>query len=396
MDPSDSPRPGPAPPWLPQVFLLTLIFFSNFLSRILLSPFLPAIEADLGMSHGEAGGLFLCISIGYFPALVGSGVLAARLFHRHVIALSALGLGLVLMLTAWADTPQRLRSGLVFLGFFAGFYLPSAIATLTHLVSVRHWGKAIAVHELAPNLAFAVAPMLAEAILLDLSWRQGLFRSGLVILLIGIAYSFFGRGGRFHGTPPQLTVLRCLLRNPAFWLTVGLFSLAISSTLGVYTMLPLFLIDAHGMPREAANTLIAASRVLPVLATLAGGWATDRFGAVKTIRWVLLITGGITALMGIGTGAWIPLLVALQPIVAVCFFPAGFRAIAGIGTNENRNLAVGLMVPLAFMAGGGFIPTLIGMMGDAGRFELGLKLLGAAIVAGGLAASRLNLPTERD
>jgi NNP family nitrate/nitrite transporter-like MFS transporter len=59
------------------------------------------------------------------------------------------------MLTiAAATTLWLIQCGLVVLGFAAGFYLPSAIATITSLVDKRHWGKAIAIHELAPNLAF--------------------------------------------------------------------------------------------------------------------------------------------------------------------------------------------------------------------------------------------------
>ena len=48
------------------IFLLTGIFLLNFLSRVILAPLLPTIERDLEVGHGEAGSLFLLISLGYF------------------------------------------------------------------------------------------------------------------------------------------------------------------------------------------------------------------------------------------------------------------------------------------------------------------------------------------
>jgi MFS transporter, NNP family, nitrate/nitrite transporter len=60
------------PFWLqlePVVFL-TVLFLINFMARIILSPLLPAIERELGISHGEAGSFFFLISAGYVIALL--------------------------------------------------------------------------------------------------------------------------------------------------------------------------------------------------------------------------------------------------------------------------------------------------------------------------------------
>ncbi|MGD8947416.1 MAG: hypothetical protein PVI62_12185, partial [Desulfobacterales bacterium] len=59
------------------LFLLTTIFFLNFISRIILAPLIPTIETDLDLSHAEAGSLFLFISCGYFATLIGSGFVSS-------------------------------------------------------------------------------------------------------------------------------------------------------------------------------------------------------------------------------------------------------------------------------------------------------------------------------
>ena len=69
------------------LLILTSIFFINFISRIIPAPLMPKIEADLGISHAQAGSFFLLISIGYFVALIGSGFFSAAMRTRLKIYL---------------------------------------------------------------------------------------------------------------------------------------------------------------------------------------------------------------------------------------------------------------------------------------------------------------------
>ncbi|MEE8553949.1 MAG: MFS transporter, partial [Desulfobacterales bacterium] len=64
------------------------------------------------------------------------------------------------------------------------------------------------------------------------------------------------------------------------------------------------------------------------------------------------------------------------------FFPAGFAALSSISTPENRNVAISLTIPIAFVIGGGAIPALIGIMADKGYFAWSISLSGALIMIG--------------
>src|SRR5512139_1020959 len=87
--------PGTALPLLPLTFL-TAIFYLNFVSRIILGPFLPVIEHELGLGHGVAGSLFLFIQIGYAAGLLGSGLVSWRFSHRHTIMASVVAVGVAM------------------------------------------------------------------------------------------------------------------------------------------------------------------------------------------------------------------------------------------------------------------------------------------------------------
>ena len=379
---------------LRHILFLTAIFFLNFLARIILAPLMPAVEEDLGVGHGEAGSLFLLISVGYFVTLTSSGFFSSRLMHRRTIALAAAAVGVSLVGISFSNSIWAVRLAFLMLGMAAGLYLPSAIATLTTLVGAPHWGKAMAVHELAPNLGFVAAPLVCEALLLWFSWRGIFAFLGVSSILLGIAFVRFGSGGRFAGEAPGLASSRSLFVQPSFWIMMALFSLGITGTLGVYTMLPLYLVAERSINRNWANTLIAFSRLPALGMTFFSGWVTDRWGPTRALRGVFLLTGLVTLLLGMLPDSWIVIMVFLQPLIAACFFPPGFAALSSIGPPSARNVAVSLTVPVSFIIGGGVVPTLIGVMGDMGSFGLGIAMVGGLILTGFLISLYLKFPNE--
>ena len=376
------------------VLPLALIFLINFTGRVAVAPLMPTLEEELGLTHGQAGSLFLLVTLGYFLTVMASGFLSARVNHRRTIILSAVAVGVALLFVSRSGGLWGLRLGLFGLGMAGGFYLASGIAVLTSQVRSRNWGKALAVHELAPNLSFVLAPLLAEAFLRFMTWRGVLAVLGFVSLSFAFVFARFGRGGRFQGNPPNLRAFRMLVIRPSFWIMIALFGAGIAGTLGIFSMLPLYLTAERGMDRSFANTIIGLSRFAGVFTAFVAGWATDRIGPKKTLIYVLLASGLMTLLLAGLPGIWIVLPVFLQPVVAVCFFPAGFAALSYVGPPEIRNVVVSFTVPLGFLFGGGIVPTGIGLLGDAGLFGFSIALTGLCILAGSFLSRFLRFSSE--
>ncbi len=373
------------------ILFLVGIFFINFLSRIILSPLMPTIEGDLKIGHDEAGGFFFLITLGYCIGLPLSGFISSRLQHRKTIVLSAFAVGGALIWIGLMRYLWGIRIGLILMGLAAGFYLPSGISTLTSLVSQRHWGKAIAMHELAPNLGFVVAPILAEVLLVWCSWQGILVLIGLASWMIGFVFAFRGQGGQFPGTAPDLRTLKNILKDPSFLLMVVFFSLGVGSSFSIYSMVPLYLVSEKGMDRTWANTLLAISRIAPLATAFVSGWMTDQLGVKRTLQIIFLMSGVATALIGMVPTSWLPLVIFIQPVLATAFFPAGFAALASIGTPQMKNIAVSLTVPIGFLIGGGAGTAGLGLAGEAGLFYLGFIFFGGIIGAGSLFVSYLRL-----
>ncbi len=352
----------------------------------MLAPLLGAVERDLHISHSEAGSFFFFLSAGYFLSLVLSGLVSKRLAHRGTVILSASLVGAALLGVALSRDIGEMRGAMFLLGAAAGLYLPSGISTVTGLVRRRDWGKALGIHELAPNLAFLSAPLIAQAILSTCSWRVAPALLGGLSLVLAVAFKRFGKGGRSAGTAPGKDAVVALVKTPRFWLMAGVFSVGITGTLGVYTMLPLYLSTEAGLTEAGANTLVGLSRSLSLGMALVAGYGADRLGARRTMGVVFAVNGAATILLGVASGVLLKVMVFLQPAVAVCFFPAGFVALSRVGPPEARNVAVSLTVPLGFLIGGGAVPYAIGAMGDLHTFAAGMVGAGFLILSGSILA----------
>jgi NNP family nitrate/nitrite transporter-like MFS transporter len=377
----------------PLLFLVG-IFFLNFLARVILSPLMPTVEKDLKIGHDEAGSLFFLISLGYCVGLLASGFVSSRLSHRKTIFLSSIAVGLGLMIVSVSHNLWAIRSGLIFLGMAAGFYLPSGIATVTGLIRPEHWGKAIAFHELAPNLGFLIAPLLAEALLSFFLWRGVLLLIGIGSIVAGAVFIFWGKGGTFRGEAPDLKTLQSILGGSSFWILIVLFSLGTGASFGVYSMIPLYLVSEKGMERTWANTLLGLSRISALVIVLLSGWVTDRLGPRRTLKAVFLANGLSTMILGTVSGSWIVIMLFVQPMIATCFFPAGFAALSRMGSPRIKNVAISVTASLGILLGGGAIPAGIGLIGELWSFSLGFILLGALLFVGVVLVQFLKLSNE--
>lgn len=377
------------------LLLLAWIFFLNILARLILSPMMPTIEKDLQIGHGEAGFFFFTLYLGYCMMLLGSGFVSSWLTHRRTIILSSMAIGGALFVIGLSRHIWGIRIGLITLGMAAGLYLPSGIATVTGLVRSKDLGKAIAVHEIAPNLSSIVAPLITEFLLLKgCSWQNILILLGVVCFFSGILFFRFGRGAASHGETPNIAAFRTIGAEPSFWIMILLFSLGIGSTSGVYSMLPLYLVSERGIDRELANTFVGLSRVFPGVITFAAGWATDRLGPKQTLKVILLATGVITVLLGEVSGPWTVLIIFLQPMLACSFGPPGFAILSRIGDSKFKNVAVSMTLPVSFLLGQGVIPAGMGLMGERSSFSLGFVILGGLLLGGTMLVQNLKIGDE--
>lgn len=364
---------------LPWLCFLASVFFCNFISRVIFSPLMVAIEGDLGINHSQAGGFFFLISLGYSVMLLLSGLVSSRLPHRWCIVLSSFWMGLCLILLSQAESLWLTQALLLLFGMACGLYLPSGIASITSLIRPEDMGKAVSIHELAPNVSFVLAPLVADVILRFGTWRAGLAWLGGATIVLCLAFARFGRGGDQLGQAPNFQVLKDILGRKEFWVLAGLFFMGIGASFAPYSIMPLFLVDERGFSVESANRLLAVSRLLGPFGAIAVGFVVDWIGPKPTLAGYLVLVSIATACMGLLHDSWLVAAVIVQPFASVFFFTAGFAAMARIFPARLSSMAVSLIVPLGFFGGGGVVTAVLGVLGDHGGFALGFVLFGCLL-----------------
>ena len=364
------------------VLLLTFIFFIQFVTRQISGPLLPAMEADLNLSHTQSGLFILFTGTGFFLSQISAAFLTSRWGYRRCILLSLWGTAAAAALVGWLNAVWALYLGFLTLGLTGGLYVPSGIALITVLVRRQDWGKAMGIHELAPNLALILVPFLATFAVATGSWRVGYFGLAVGLALLGAAYAWLGVDARKRPSAPDVHLIREILTNPAFWCLGFLLSLAVGVETGVYSMVPLFLVNERAYDLADANRLLGLSRMPGLIMVLLSGWITDRLSPSTTVSLALGLTGAAIIMMAIGPQALLVAAIFVQAAATACLFPPILSMASQISRTENRALMLSLSLAVAPVIGGGLLPAGIALAGDLGSFSAGLVGAGILTTAG--------------
>jgi len=378
----DCPIPEPFSSMVGSILVLTLLFFMVFISRFIFAPLMPTIGADLGLSHAQAGSIFLVGSIGTFLGSLFSGFLSSRINHRGNLVVSMFGVGFALLIGSFFGSLWAIRLAMFMLGLAAGLNLPSNLATITAMVSREDWGKALAVQQIGPPLSLVLGPLITIAFLVWFSWKGPLVFLALVAIAVGLIYMKFGDSGGFPGDVPNPAAIKVVAGQKSFWIMIILFAFGIGGQVGIYSMLPLYLVNERGLDGELANTIIGIAQISALFMTFFSGWVTDKIGEKRAIALFLAASGVVTVLLGVLTGTWLKVIVFLQPALIVCFFPPAFAALSRTVQPNMRSIAAALAPPTGFVLGGGIFPAALGYMGQNSSFSLGIILAGCIIILG--------------
>ena len=359
------------------LFLLLFwsLWFLNFSTRTVLSPLLPIFEKELHISHALAGSIFLFMAVGYTSSLLVSNWITPRIGFKKSIAVGFVVLIGALISLVFTRTYWGLGAVAFVLGFGGGLYLPCALPLLTSTIHPDKWGKAIAFHETAATFSILVIPLLAAAALRFLDWTV------LVVVLSGLCLAvtvvFLVRSPDLRPKAEEKSPFSRVLRRKDFWIMATLWSFASASGLGLYNLIPLFLVNEKGLSIDVANSIFGLSRIGGLVVTLLAGFLIDRFG-VKSVLLLSLLASGLS-ITGISLADSFPLLVTMlvfQATFMPVFFPAGLVTISKLTNLGDRSAFAGATVAIGVVFGTGIAPTLLGTVADIWSFQAGMLVQG--------------------
>lgn len=269
------------------LMLCTLAFFVTAFARLALSPLVPLITTDLGISNAGIGialsGMWAAYSLTQFP----SGLLADRHGERAIVLVALAGTAVTSVMVAFAPVYVVFLLGAVLLGAVGGLHYSAATALLSR--TYENTGMAIGVHNIGMPAGGLIAPVLATWVAVRYGWRPAAVLVVALAVPIGLLFARYVRS-REPAYPD--TAIRNRLewdrmvrilspRSVQFSIVIGTVGMFVA--IGLFTFLPTFLVEHSGYQPTVASAIFTAFFVVLVPLQVAIGYVSDRAGHDSTL-----------------------------------------------------------------------------------------------------------------
>lgn len=348
------------------ILLLIIAVFFSMAGRAIFPPLMPYLQEELVISLTTVGTLFLLSSISFSLVMVFSGFLTAWIGHGNTVVAALVFILVGLVISASAENAMILAVGMIFIGAGGGTYAPSGIAIINNKISIEKRSTAFSIHEIGPNAAILLAPLIVLTSVPLLGWRGVLLLIALLTGLASIAFYIWGTPKSGVGAKPNLSTIGTILRLPQAYVGMSIFSTSLAGLHGLYSILPAYLVEHSSMSAEYVNSLVTLSRVISVFVLFLAGLIIKTMGKRNTIIMVLLFTGMLTGLISVAEGRMLEIVVVFQPALIAVMFPAQLSCLAEIGEKWYQNVTSAVVITVGMIVGAGVVPVLVGVLGDWG------------------------------
>ncbi len=373
--------------------LCTFAFFATMVGRLVISPVVPLITDEFGVSNTIIGlaltGMWMAYSASQFP----SGVLADRLGERAVILVAIGGTAIASLFVALAPFLVLFVLGTTALGAVAGLHYSVATALLTR--TYDEIGTAIGIHNVGSPAAGLLVPPIAAWIGVRYGWRPAVALGGAMAAPIFLLFAW-----RVRPTEPRrpdepmrerfrLDPLFELLSRPQIAFPVALAVLCTFVWQATVSFLPTFLVAHRGQSAELAGAVFAAYFVVQAITQVGVGWASDQYGRdLATAGCAVLGAAGFAIVIAVP--GWLGLAVAVVFLgTGLGYQAALFPRFMDVLSEDERATGFGLVrSTYGLLAGLGPVGT--GLIADLFGWDVAFAVLAAllAIVLGALVTNR--------
>lgn len=335
-------------------------------NRVLISPLLPLIKADFGLSYAQLAALVVSYDIGYGATIVLGGWLAERVGRARTIMFGLLFSALVLFLTGFADSFRSLLALRVLAGFGFSTYFGPGISLLLATAPPGSRTTAIGIHAAASSLGRLVAPALAGFMGSYLGWQAAFRAAFLYPALLGLAFAVTLRGKDKPYEHEESPGLIPVILKPGFIRLCGAYALGLMFFLGLMAFLPLYLSEIYRLDVKSVGILVGLVGGVSIPANPVVGFLSDRYGQRKVATVLLLVSSLLNLLLGLhpSLALLIPILVLygvvltsplsiflsmlarIIPVRGSAVIVSIFNGV-GIGFGAIANMAFGALADLA-------------------------------------------------
>jgi predicted MFS family arabinose efflux permease len=311
-----------------------------------LSPVMPEVAAEFGVTEGQSGLAFGLLALSIAATNLVSGAVLGRFGSRSLMlaGLAATTAGAVV--AALADGFATVAAAQVLLGAGAGLYFPAGLQAVPTVAGSGRRGFAMGIYGVAFSAGLTVAALLGALGAVS-GWRIAFWCTA------GLAAAAFVATWTVRLGPPSGAPVS--IRFPAkavVGLPTVIGAVGAVCQYGAIPFLTTFAVDEWGLRAGQAAALLAVGRVISILAKVITGASSDRRGPIVSARatsvvvgatgvaWVLLPAGwpayACAALFAGAVSSYFP----VANMVAVDYFGANGPA---LGAYRSAQIGIGAL-----------------------------------------------------
>lgn len=288
---------------------------------------LPYITSDLGLSYAQAGGLVTIFHVSAFAANAGSGAVVDIRGRRVLVQSLSLVIGAAsLMVMGLASQAIWLLPLVVLIGITNNLWHPAAISYLSQSYP-KNRGYALSIHTLGASVGDAIAPVVAGAALLVLTWQGTAMAialpvlgvAALLLMVLGAADKANDSGGNAHaGFGGYLKGVVALIKERA---VIGLCTMAAFRSMtqsGLLVFLPLYLVDVLKVSPVVLGLAVMSMQIGGMVGGPVAGIASDRIGRQPVA--LLCLTASTLAILALTFVDGVMLFIIVATLLGLVMF----------------------------------------------------------------------------
>jgi FSR family fosmidomycin resistance protein-like MFS transporter len=345
--------------------LFTVTHFSHHLSTGVLVPLLPLLRQDFGLNYFQSGVLVSSFSLSYGFGQVPMALLADRFSRRSLIVLGLIGTSLSAMAIGLTNAYWQMVPCFIALGLLGATYHAPASSFLSQSVPPDQRGRSLGTHLIGGSASFLLTPPMAVYIATwARTWRLSFFLLAVPALVMSallwlttrkphaarqiaekarLASSTDGSNpnGDPAGAPNPTITWGQIIRAIGILAMASIFMQTVFAS--VYSYLPLYLVDRHGIPPEYAGIMVGLVAGAGIVGGPLGGSLSDRLGRKQVILLSLSLAGPLLfAATRAPAGIWLPLSLAVYGTSISARMPAMESLIADVVPPRRRATVLGI------------------------------------------------------
>ena len=347
-----------SPPVPREAMLLAASIFMLIAATNILTPLLPVIRNDFGVSITTAGLIVGSYGLARLAVDLPAGFLADKVGHRRLAVIGVILLIVSSVVGLVAPTVEVLIVSRMGSGIAVSILATVILTALSTTASDANRGKVMSLFHVAQNTGIAIYPMIGALLGLALGWRATFVVTAILAIVASILLlpvlrriDIPRKGGARRSDMPDPRVLYGRQRRIAVAATnAGVVANMIHRHGFRNTILPLYAATALGLGGISIATAIALMSITGLLVATPGGILGDRIGRRRVISaglaavavgdLVFLLTGDLlsflvaAAIIGLGdffTSSQTALLSEIVPAEERTRVLSGYRFSADLG-----------------------------------------------------------------